>query len=150
MTDSIRELILAAFFTKISGVSGVTAYRNRDTGVPEDSLPAVVQRDGGMTRDYDGINELRVSVGIDVECYVDAATDALLGAAMSDLYARVTQAALSDRTLGGLAIDVIEADEMMSDPVIDYGSTDKPNAAFTLFFVVSFSVNPGDPYSPAP
>lgn len=150
MTDSIRERILAAFFTQLSGISGVTAYRNRDTGVPEDSLPAVVQRDGGMTRDYDGNNLLNVTLAVDVECFVSATTDAELGAAISDLYARVTQATLADRTLGGLANDVLEDENMMDGPIIDRSASDKPNAAFNLSFIVTFFLKPGDPYSPAP
>lgn len=150
MTDSIRERLLAAFFTNLSGISGVKAYRNRDTEVAAENLPAVVQRDGGMTRDYDGTALLNVTLGVDIECYVSAVADDTLGAAVSDLYAKVTLAALADRTLGGLATDVLEAEQMMGDPVIARDASDKPHAAFLLSFAVSFFLKPGDPYSSAP
>lgn len=150
MTLSIRERVLSAFFDQLSGLSGVASYRNRDTDVPADRLPAVVQRDGGMIRQYEATDLVLITLGIELECFVAALTDAELGPAISDLYARVTQMVLADPTLGGLAVDLVETENMMGDPVIARDGADRPNAAFTLSFSVTFFLKPGDPYSTAP
>ncbi len=109
-----------------------------------------MQRDGGMSRSYDGNNLLNVALRVDVECYAKAATDEALGAALSDLYAKVTAKVLEDPTLGNLAIEVTEADDMMGDPIIAKDKTNIPHAAFVLSFLVRFYLRPGNPYSAAP
>jgi hypothetical protein len=150
MTIAIREQILAAFFVKLEALNDVIAFRNRDTNVGAEQMPAVIQRDGGMARAYDGNNLLNISMRIDVECYVKSTTDDAIGTAISDLYARVTQGVLDDITLGGLTIDMIESDDMMGDPIIARDQSDTPHAAFILSFTAQFFLKPGDPYSSAP
>lgn len=151
MALSIREKILAAFFVKLDGIAGLTAYRNRDRKVSEDKHPAVVQRDGGLSRaPYDGVNIITVTLRIDVEVYVTATTDEALGAAISDAYAKVTAGMLDDSTLGGLTTDLVEAEDIMSDPLISNDQSGKPHAAFNMGFNAIFQLNPTDPYTPAP
>lgn len=147
MTFSLREQVLQAFKGQLDQIAGVSVFRNRDTEIPESDLPALVMRDGGMAVSYDSHDLLRVSLRIEVECFVKAQSDALLGEAISDLAARTMQQVFADPTLGNLAINIEAGEELMSDPVIGHEQGHAPVSAFTLSFRIVFFMKPADPYS---
>jgi hypothetical protein len=148
MTISIREQCLAAFFATLSGIPGVTAYRNRDKSVPADKTPALVQVDGGLEPDDTTHGQMRYIQRITIECFVTSTLDSGLGPATSDLYSKIILAVLADPLLNGLADDVRE--KSMSDPDIDYGEGKSPTAKFTLSFEIEFSTAVGNPQQSAP
>jgi len=145
MPVAIREQVLAAFFQALQQVAGATVERNPNREVTPDMMPALVMLDGGQRRqDESGL--ARYVVEADVEGYVLAATDAALGAALNDLYARTVVAALADPSLGGLAVDVREG----ALDVSVVRETGKPAAGFSLTFEIEFFAAPADPFAPAP
>lgn len=146
MPTAVREQILAAAATRLATLTGVAVERNRTAAVG--AFPALVLRDGGMTPDDQTLGLTRYRLRFQVEGWVEAATDALLGPALSDLQARVVAALLADVTLGGLAVDLAEGET--ADPEIDRGEGRRPLAAFATDFTVEFFTREGDPYQPGP
>jgi len=141
----VREQVLAAFLQALQQVAGAAVERNRNREVAAESMPALVMLDGGQRRqDESGL--ARYVAEADVEGYVLAATDAALGPALNDLYARTVVAALADPTLGGLAVDVREG----ALDVSVVRETGKPAAGFSLAFEIEFFAAPANPFAPAP
>lgn len=147
MTLSLREQVLRAFKGQLDQLAGVTVFRNRDTEISESDLPALVMRDGGMGVSYDSHDLLRVTLRVEIECFVKAQSDALLGEAISDLAAKTMQQVFADPTLGNLVVDVEATEELMSDPVIGREQGHAPTAAFILALRIIFFMKPGDPYT---
>lgn len=141
----VREQVLAAFLARLQTLPGVTVERNRNREVTPDMMPAIVLLDGGQRR-QDETGLARYVAEPEVEGYVVAATDAALGPALNELYARTVVAALSDPTLGGLAVDVREG----ALEVMIVRETGKPAAGFSLAFEIEFFAAPADPFAPAP
>lgn len=146
MTLTVREKVLAAFKAKLDLISDVTVYRNRDVEISSDKMPAINMIDGGHGGQYDSTAIQRIDLPVTIECYTKAETDELLGPAISELYGQVTLQVMSDITLGGLAQEVAPGDQPMSDPVIAREKNTPPHAAFELNFVITFFVNPLNPY----
>jgi hypothetical protein len=145
MPVPIREQVLAAFFTALQQIVGVTVERNRNREVTPEMMPALVMLDGGQRRqDESGL--ARYVAEADVEGYVLASSDAGLGPALNDLYARTVVAALADHTLGGVAIDVREG----ALDVMIVREAGKPAAGVSLTFEIEFFAAPADPFVPAP
>ena len=141
----VREQVLAAFLQALQGLAGVTVERNRNRDVTAEMMPALVMLDGGQRRrDESGL--ARYAMQVDVEGYVLATSDAALGPALDDLYARTVAAGLADHTLAGLAVDVREG-ELDVLIVRDAG---KPAAGFSLAFEIDSFTAPRDPFAPAP
>ena len=141
----VREQVLAAFFARLQALAGVTVERNRNREVTPEMMPALVLLDGGQRRqDESGL--ARYVAEAEVEGYVLAATDAALGPALNDLYARTVVAALVDPTLGGVAVDVREG----ALEVLIVRESGKPAAGFSLTFEIEFFAAPADPFAPAP
>ncbi len=147
MTTSIREQIMQAFEEKlslISGVSGLTVSRNRSAAIV--SYPSLVLYDGGESHNNGNSGATMVSMRVPVTGLVNAANDTALGPALNELYAKTVQAALSDVSLGGLAVDISLIDAE-TDLQLDVS---KPSAAFMAEFEIQYWIAPGDPYSTAP
>jgi len=149
MATSVREQILAAFYTVIStdlpvAISGCGVERNRSRPVPESSNAYILLFDGPQFIISDETCTTRYSLSVDVEGYVRAATDALLGPAINNLYAETVYSALSDYTLGGLSIDVQEGD--LQDVYID-DEASTPTGAFAMTFTIQYSTAGGDPFT---
>ncbi len=148
MPTTVREQCLAAFYTVLSGIAGVTTYRNRRREVPHAAMPAFVQVDGGHDEPSDdNSGRTTYQLQVSVEGFVTADTDALLGPALSDHHGKLVSAVLADRTLGGLAIDVREG-PMVAD--LDRSEGSAPAMAFNCTFTVDYWTVPGDPYTVAP
>lgn len=145
MTAPVREQVLAAFFTALQGLAGVTVERNRNREVAPEMMPALVMLDGGQRR-QDETGLARYAMQVDVEGYVLAASDSGLGPALNDLYARTVAAALADSTLGGVAVDVREGEL----DVLIVREAGRPAAGFNLTFEIEFFAAPSDPFAPAP
>ncbi len=147
MPDPIREQVLAAFKTKlaaITGVSGLTVHRNRDTEVVQ--FPALNVLDGNQTADDGVTGYTRYEMEVAVEGWVKSTT-ALLGSDLNQLYAKTVQQAVSDRTLGGLCVDVLEVDTAVD---LNRAEGQAPSAAFLTTFQIIFMTKQGDPFTLAP
>ena len=110
LTITKDEAIHAAIFDALTTVPGLAiCERNRD--VPVDAFPAVVLRDGGPTPDYNReVATIWWSMQPEIELFVDADEPSELGPAMANLYAKVSAAVFADSTLGGVAEDLVEAE----------------------------------------
>jgi hypothetical protein len=165
MPTSIREQALAAFKSQLDAVAGMASITrdDYDQTVPA-SLPALIMVDGGQSRTIDLGNgsgqsgatgsghdgevfgQEAYTARVVVHGYVDAADSAALGAAISDLYAKVVQAVLADPYLGGAAQYLREAADSLSDPEINLEGV-LPTAVFAVHFEVEFVTKSGDPFS---
>jgi hypothetical protein len=149
MADTIREQVLAAFFTVINtavpvAIPGTGVERNRSRPIPIDSDSFVILFDGPQLITSDETCNTRYTLDVEAEGYARAATDLLLGPAVNQLYGQLVKAALSDHSLGGLAIDVREGN--MQDIYID-DEASKPTGAFPITFSIQFSTVGGDPFT---
>ena len=149
MADAIREQVLAAFHTAVSAalaiaLPGTVTERNRSREVPESDDSFVILFDGPQIILSDDTCTTRYELDVDCEGYARAATDAVLGKALSNLHGELVKAALTDHTLGGLSVDVREGD--LQDVYID-DEASKPTGAFALTFQIQFSTAGGDPFT---
>jgi hypothetical protein len=158
MALSVREQILAALAAKlgaiVTGGVAVTFYRNRRKAIAQGAWPALNQIDGGHGAPEEvltpGISQYTLDVELEGEVGATptaAMTEAQLGPALSDLYAASLKAALADRTLGGLCIDIHEG-ALAVDP--DRGEGKAPAGAFSLALTIDFWTRNGDPYTIGP
>lgn len=148
MPTAIREQILVAFKARLATLPGVTVYRMRRKAVARTEMPAVNQLDGmdEITEEVFGYDKRQMPVV--AEGFVTAATDEAMASAASDLEAKVVQALLaSDRTLGGLAVDITLGEAAFD---ADDGDGKGPEAAFSRTFVVTFFTGAGDPFAAGP
>lgn len=150
---SVRETILAAWFTVLATVTAptvpgpISVYRARRSAVADARLPALV-----MASRMDPPEQLTAMVTRNVEritvtAMAKAAGDAALDSALADLTAAVQRAIDADPTLGGLAVDaqLVDADQGLAD---DEGAGFRGEAALT--YAVEYWTRPGDPYTAAP
>ena len=149
---AVRENVLAAFHTLVSGrlstaIPGATVERNRRQPVPESSSDFVILFDGPQVVLSDETGATRYRLTVDVEGYVRVQTDPDLGPALNALYAELVKAAVSDFSLGDLAVDVREGD--VDDVFIDPDAS-RPTAAFSMSFDIDYSTATGDPFTPGP
>jgi hypothetical protein len=151
MASTVREQILAAFFTALKALEGtvykLTAQRDRDTEVSE--YPALVLLAGEQSADDSfATGVTRYVLTVTVEGYVQETDDGKTTAEKIDeLYGKVLQAALSDRTLGGLAVDVRE---QPLEQQIDRSAGHPPGGAFSLPFEIEYWTRQGDPFTVGP
>lgn len=149
MTDTIREQCLVAFKSNLATLAGVTVQRNRDTEAERDEMPLLNMLDGSVQLNTVSAGFHHYSMIVQVEGFVKAANADLLGPALSDLYGKTLQKVLSNRTLGGIAIDVRESEAALEPPVFLGNAAGVAVAAFETGFIIEFSTVPGDPYTSA-
>ena len=145
MTTTIRENCLIAFKTQLQTIAGVTVYRFRDVDITKDQMPCLVMIDGGEQTDESSFYKHISHMNVGVESYLRASTDDQLGPAISDLYGKIKAAIMSNRTLGGNAVDCTVATDAMSDPIIERVEGKPPGAAFQANFIIEFHTKPNDP-----
>lgn len=143
MTTCIMEQCLEAFQTKLESIPDVTVLRNSGLKIVE--FPTLNMIDGGQKPDNATTQNKTYDLIVDVECWVDADNDDAIGSAKSALYAKLVSVVLTDITLGGVAIDVLESE--MLDPIIDRREGAKPHISFSQTFVIRYSTAGDDPYS---
>lgn len=147
MTDSIREQVLSAFKTQISSITGITGLvieRNRDA--PTTTFPMLIVLDGGLESDNSESNLAKYTMQVFVEGWVKSTT-ANIGRDTNQLYAKAVQAALNDRTLGNLAVDVTELE---TDFNIDRSEGKPAIGFFNTIYEIIFFTRQGDPFTLAP
>jgi len=144
MADSIREVALARLFVLLQGIAGVTVLRNPNHSLGPEDLPAVAQFDGGESVEESATGSLRLGIRVAVACTVKASDAAGLGAALSDLRAKVRVAIAADFTLGGLAsiVRYVGCD----DPVVVAEEGVAPIAALICDFIIECEEAALDPY----
>lgn len=139
MALSVREQILAALAARLAALASDNGYafeRNRLGDIEDGETPAIVLHDGGQTRLDGETHAMTRELSLAVEVYCAAANGAALGAAVSDMAARVIRAMRPDHaglTVGGLAHDVREVE--MTSP--EFGAD--PDAGYSAVFEISFS-----------
>ncbi len=152
MATTVREQVLVAFHALINAglpgaITGAVVERNRRQPVPEGHPSFVVLLDGPQVVLSDETGATRYLLTVEVEGYASAASDAGLGPALNALYGELTRLALSDFSLGNLAVDVREGD--MPDVYIDPDAA-KPTGAFAMSFEIEYSTATGDPFTLGP
>lgn len=158
MPTSRLETVLAAFKTQLATInsvapgSTVTVARSLDDAIAQGSLPTVVMTKGALLKNDGAVGgeitgQDRYLINIAVWCYEGAATDELLDAALSDIYARVVKTMLANVTLSGAAEYLREAPNAADAPEWDHERGRRPNAALTVFFETEFITKQGDPFS---
>jgi hypothetical protein len=149
MTDSIRERALAglkAALDRIPGISGLTVFRNEDTGI--EKFPALVQMDAESAQRVieraAGVTLYALTVTL--EGYVSATVPANTGSALSDLYARTW------RVAKGAETSVPEIGEVLEGTLETMLVTEEgvaPHAFFSLEVEIRFGTVPDDPFTQA-
>lgn len=149
MATSVREQVIAAFYSVVNtalpvALPGALVERNRSRAVPKGEDAYIVLFDGPQIILSDDTCSSRYETAIDVEGTARAASDALLGPAINNLWAETVAAALADHTLGGISIDVREGS--LQDVYID-DEASKPTGMFAMTFTIEFSTAGGDPFT---
>jgi hypothetical protein len=150
MTDSIREQVLAAFFTAINGDAAfrsVDVERNRGIPVPAGKTQYVVVYDGGEPQAIASSGISTITMTPAVELYQRGATRAAATTALNNLAADAIKAALADYSLGGLSIDVRYGG--MSDP-IPSAEDNRYLMTAEIIFQIDYQTDDIDPYTAAP
>lgn len=147
MTASIREQILAAFTTQLGDTdyTSLTVERNRDA--PVTNFPMLVVIDGDMEASDSESNVAKYSMDVTAEGWVTADSGAAASSAANELYAQAVKAALADRTLSGLAVDITE---LSSNFQVDRSDGKKAVGMFSVSFRIDFFTKQGDPFTAAP
>jgi hypothetical protein len=150
VTDTVRERVLAAFFARLEGITGVYGLkveRNRDTEVT--TFPFLVQVDGDHEVDEGfatGIDRYLMTVTVEGYGQAPQQGETVQGK-LDQLYGKVVQALAADHTLSGLAVDV---EEQSLDFDIDRVDGHQPGGAFSAAFRVEFWTKQGDPFTVGP
>lgn len=145
MTETVRERVYAAFAALQSAVD-VESERNRGKAVELNNYPRIVIIDGDDDVDEDNNGIKRHTGHVTIEGYAKAEKTEDLGSEYNTLMGDVIKAALSDHTLGGLAVDVREESTAVQ---IDRDSS-IPSAVFEIKFVIDYFTSSTDPYELAP
>lgn len=153
MPTAIREEVVARLATAISTVASGLSYafeRNRYVPIEDAEVPALVLFDMGERVVEGSSGDLERELRVEVEAYVTAETGAALGAAMSDVAARIRQAvrpSAAGMTLEGYASEIREVE--MTDPDIGRDASAGAYAAFSIAFDVVYRTAEFDPYAQA-
>lgn len=150
MTECMREQVLKAFKTALDaieyplypGLAPERIERNRDAFVQQ--FPAVVMIDGDSRTNYDNSGSVFYDMDVEVEGYIQTESPDDLGSTINALYAAILVAMLADTTLGQVAQDVREQDAKFE---ISRAQGQKPIAACSILFTVTFYTREGDPFS---
>jgi hypothetical protein len=142
--DALHQQLLASLMPQ-----GVMVTRNRRRRPDRKSMPAIILIDGGHEPDFEGrathFWPFRLTAYL--EGHVAANRDEDLGAAASTLYGQTLAAALTDTTLGNLAVDIEEAG-FAQELVREEGT--EAGIVFALNLTITYATDDGDPYEPAP
>lgn len=157
MPTAIREQILATMFTALSdgfeaayGTAASLMARNlRDDPDYDTQLPAVIFHDGDQTRDEarEMPNADPWRMRVEVEAHAEAASEATLGSTANALYAALVTCLVADRSVNGLALDVIETDMSID---LDRGNGTDEYLMVTVGFQVPYWTQSADPYTVGP
>ncbi len=147
MPTSYREQVLAAVFSKLSGLAHFASRRRNHINLldPKVDYPALVMMDGGddaEPMDANGRDLLRMRV--DVAVAVLTKTSAELGPALSEARAQVLKALGADPTLGGLVSQVRYRGATDPDYADQLGQP--AEAVMTLTFLIDAPESAADPY----
>ena len=145
MPTSKRELALAEVqlrLAAIAGIAGLVVERNRRDEVA--AFPRIVQRDGGHAVAPDAVGYERLTITVDLELYVRVAAGVDYGEKLNELYAAAVEALCADRTLGGLALELLQIG--MSTPAVDTTDTSTKTAVATATFEVEVLQSRDTPY----
>lgn len=148
MALTVREQILQYLLNSLKTLSGVQVFRDRDSEIGEDELPAVVLIDGPHTASQDDYGFTRYEMPVGLELYVATKQDSELGTALNALYQQVMALILVDETLGGLAVTTRE--DSLSDPDINRSEGLTPLAGALLTLNITFMTKVADITSVGP
>ena len=148
---AVRENVMAALFTLLDNLRAVSptfvdnVERDRSGPVTKDLCPILVLHSlAPATIAEESDDHVRHTVRVTVEGYVDAATDAALGPAANELYARTRTAIYANRTLSGVAFDITETETSQG---LDGEQGHAPLGHFAMTLRVDYQTAPGDPFS---
>lgn len=149
MTDSVREQILSALATalgSVTGFSGLVVERDRDTEV--DRFPMLVVIGGDQSaEEIAGSQVTRYGMNVAVAGFIRPTTNSeAAGKQANALYAAMLAEALSDRTLGGLCVDIAEGDTQFS---LDAAEGHQRLGSFETQFLITYFTATGDPLTAA-
>lgn len=140
----LREDIIEAFMAAlVVGLPGVLVERDRDTEA--DTFPSVNILEGGheVITENHGLDD--IAMNMTCELFEASVTMADVGPALNVLYGNVVKAAMADRTLGGLLVDLEE--DNADEPVVLRQEGQGPAKAMSLDFLLRYQRKSGDPDS---
>lgn len=148
MTATLREQILSNLLAALQPLAGDYALWDHETRRPTaGDLPVInlVGLDHRRTGQETGLTLYELEV--DLDCWVGGVNGAALRAALGQAYGAALAAASADVTLGGLAIDLVEQEFVVS---YDTEEGHPPLANGTLSLLVTYGQRGADPYTPGP
>lgn len=148
MPTPVQEQLVAAIKTALDGISaiaGLTAEREREEMVETDEIPFLALYELEVTPQEEFAGEDGWSLAVQIEGLAQGATRVAARQAAAELRAEVVKAVLADRTLGGLARDVLSSNEL-APAQLDYKVADTV-AEFAVAFDVLFATAEGNPFS---
>lgn len=148
MSLTIRERVLAAFAAQLAANVGAPATVERNCEAPAELEAIGVERVIVIDGDQEpadepaGMGQRQYVLAVDVEGYVRTRRPNEVGPAINALHGRVLKAAFLDRTLGGLAVDVVDAGFWVD---VFRGDGASPGAGFGQTFAIGFRTSVDDP-----
>lgn len=138
---SVREQIIQALLDVLAAIADpepVTIYRMRD--IPIEQLPCLNVVDGTdrVIEELTGCDWRQMSVAI--QGSVGGKADEI-GSKVNELHALVADALKTDRTLGGLAVNMQLGDIDAIDIAAD--DPEVPNGAFSMPLLIDYWTKPG-------
>lgn len=135
---SRREDILAAMMTRLANTSGIGSparvYRSRVVAMRTDKLPAITVEPLQESAQYDNLNFMTWTLQVSVKVFTRGeAPDQLADPIINSAYALL----MADRSLGGLALDVLPSSIGFSAE-----DGDKPLGMADCVFTVTYRTNP--------
>lgn len=147
MTLPVRERVLVAVKAKLDAITlpGLQVDRNRTTAAV--SFPALNQVDGGQTPDNSHTVVTFYEMQVSIEGAVQGISEATIGTDLNQLYAAVVTALVTDNSLNGTAVDIVEG-EMVTAIVTE--DDEHVTGSFDLGFTITYQTKGGDPFTIAP
>lgn len=103
---AVRETILSWVETQLDAIDGLKAFRNLTSRPDPESFPVAVLYDGSETVDSNTPQCNVITMDLDIEVWVSARTEKLLGPAIHDVLLKVSAALFADPSAGGAAQDI--------------------------------------------
>lgn len=145
MTASIKEQVLAAFYTQLQTIEDVEGLQfQRNPVVQVQVFPCVVMHDGSASYELLDVYHRMNRQVVEVEIYCTQGNLSDTQDELDQIQARVDQVIAAEPTLGGLAMDAMLLD---SDVLYDENGNRPQIGAVRMTFEVSYLTSDTNPFS---
>lgn len=148
MTDSVRERVLAAMLTALEGITsvyGLDGHVHRNLEAEVEHFPTLILVDGDEQADeenFNGFCQCFMTVAVEGHVRLEGGSATNIGSAINALYAATEAALLADRTLGGVAVNILKQG---CEVDVNRGTGQQPQGAFAATYTVQYFHRSGDP-----